>query len=1016
MKHLLLILISTLWSMAATAQDHGIYVNGDWKSSTLDASNINKTSNDITNEDVIDVVLSSYHSLSLKSAARINKGTWTFHGNGNEIPITCTAENAKLDIKESSVTFENCYIENMRFSVSNASVTFTDDCTVNGATFSFEQGESTITFTSGSYSGLSAEVNSSALFVIAGGTFHDCSDFFCAGTVTLAEGIMLCDPDSGEPLTIDSSGRIVDANGLPASVFTCREDTADPVISYTTSTGQSGTFTSVSNALTHFANTKDRMRVNFTLLEDVTADGRLLFDGMDAILNLGSHRIRFDKETGNKSTYQVVLFDCDVSICADEDGGMDFDYIEPEGTTLISGVAVNADATLTITSGSYRGHGLIITCYGTVNITGGTFHSTDYATVYWRDGQANVSGGRFSTDSNGWAAVYSNGSSLVNGYSYWIHDSGVPVETIDEYNPDYGGYIYNQDTMKVGFDVSVGRQTVQARVTADGQDLYFDSVAEALEEAQNHNSALVTFVGEGDYIGCRDYAVIERGNITIDFLQKLVFFTSRHDQPAITINGGTVTAKGDNDNGELGAYRTLFDVNGTSTLNVESGVLYSRVGNAISAPGEDTHINISNGILYSESPDHCTVDLHSKHANITGGIFYNSEIYCSLYSSEPCMSDELSFYYEGSIDPENELSFTPGDYLVTLYGSPVYYAVVAPSTGPRFTVTAHDGTQTTTQKFYSFEKALAFATEHESAHIDVHQHDYKWGAYRMDKGNVTIDLHNNYINSLYDFYISTEPQFFHYVQHPDDYGAIVVSGGCLTINDDINSRGFFSYQGCIVASGHGTIVLNGGYHNSNNGIGIVACEQGEITINNGKYISTYTYKDKEDERYNSASIAALGEGHIRINGGSFQGLTPLYVHDKGKIDVYGGHFKSYEGAPAVTLDDGITLYGGHFTCTKGHSAIVYPNPDYYMHHFYDAANNFYDYYTGEMMLMTRDRSGSNHFVIYADDALTVYANDVYLAPKPIFQIQHLTHIIDEAKKGRASISDVESMVQKVLKN
>lgn len=324
--------------------------------------------------------------------------------------------------------------------------------------------------------------------------------------------------------------------------------------------------------------------------------------------------------------------------------------------------------------------------------------------------------------------------------------------------------------------------------------------------------------------------------------------------------------------------------------------------------------------------------------------------------------------------------------------------------------------QTTTQKFYTFEKALAFATEHESAHIDVHQHDYKWGAYRMDKGNVTIDLHNNYINSLYDFYISTEPQFFHYVQHPDDYGAIVVSGGCLTINDDINSRGFFSYQGCIVASGHGTIVLNGGYHNSHNGIGIVACEQGEITINNGKYISTYTYKDKEDERYNSASIAALGEGHIRINGGSFQGLTPLYVYDKGKIDVYGGHFKSYEGAPAVTLDDGITLYGGHFTCTKGHSAIVYPNPDYYMHHFYDAANNFYDYYTGEMMLMTQDRSGSNHFVIYADDALTVYANDVYLAPKPIFQIQHLTHIIDEAKKGRASISDVESMVQEVLKN
>lgn len=1015
MKHLLLILISTLWSMAATAQDHGIYVNGDWKSSTLDASNINKTGNNITSEDVIDVVLSSYHSLSLKSAARINTGTWTFHGNGNEIPITCTAENAKLDIKESSVTFENCYIEYMRFSVSNASVTFTDDCTVNGATFSFEQDESTITFTSGSYSDLSAaEVVYSPRFYISGGTFYNCGDFFSAGTVTLAEGIMLCDPDSDEPLTIDSSGRIVDADGNPASAFTICEDTADPVISYTTQTGQSGTFTSVSNALTHFANTKDRMRVNFTLLEDVTADGRLCFEGMNATLNLGSHRISFDHEPG-KEGYHLVCVDGALTLNADEGGGMDFNVTAPEGSSFF-GLGVIAGATMTITSGSYQGSGLIVISYGTVNISGGTFHSIDQPAAYWREGEANVSGGRFTTSNSHWAAIYSNGKSLVDGYSYWIHDySGAPAETYDIYKSYFGGYVYNILDNHAGRDVSVGEQSTFARLTANGISARYTNLAKAFEDAQKYESATITLEG-GNLIGCRESVVIEGGNITFDYGKRTTLFTFNCDEPTITITGGTLTVRGDEDEYWCESSDLLFWVTDSGTLNVESGQYVSDGGSALYGSG-DSHINISGGLLYSESPDHCTVDLRSKHANITGGIFYNADGYCSLYSSEPCMSDELSFYYEGSIDPEDELSFTPGDYLVTLNGSPVYYAVVAPSTGPRFTVTAHDGSATTTQKFYNFEKALAFATEHESAHIDVHQHDYKWGAYRMDKGNVTIDLHGNYINSIYDFYTSQEPQFFHYIQHPDDYGAIVVSGGHLTINaDNSNSWNIHSDVGCIVATGHGTIVLNGGYHISDNGIGIVACEQGEITINNGKYTSYYTKKDKEDERYNSASIAALGEGHIRINGGRFQGLTPLYVHDKGKIDVYGGHFKSYEGAPAVTLDDGITLYGGHFTCTKGHSAIVYPNPDYYMHHFYDAANNFYDYYTGEMMLMTKDRSGSNHFVIYADDALTVYANDVYLAPKPIFQIQHLTHIIDEAKKGRASISDVESMVQEVLKN
>lgn len=1029
--HTLLTLTLIALAIPAAAQEPGIYVNGDWKSSTLYASNINKTGNSITSEDVIDVVLSSNRSLSIESVAHINTGTWTFHGNGNEIPITCTAENAKLDIKESSVTFENCYIADMRFSVSNASVTFTDDCTVNGATFSFEQGESTITFTSGSYSDLSAEVNSSALFVIAGGTFHDCSDFFSAGTVVLAEGIMLCDPDSDEPLTIDSSGRIVDADGNPASAFTICEDTADPVISYTTRTGQSGTFSSVNAAVKYFANTKNDMHVDLTLLADVTANGRLCFDGMDATLNLGSHRITFDNEPGGGSSYHFVCVNGDLTLNADEGGGMDFNVTAPEGSSFF-GLGVIAGATMTITSGSYQGSGLIVISYGTVNISGGTFHSIDQPAAYWREGEANISGGRFTTSNNKWAAIYSNGKSLVDGYSYWIHDySGAPAETYDIYKSYFGGYVYNIFDNHAGRDVSVGEQSTFARLTANGISARYTNLAKAFEDAQKYESATITLEG-GNLIGCREPVVIEGGNITFDYGKRTTLFTFNCDEPTITITGGTLTVRGDEDEYWCESSDLLFWVTDSGTLNVESGEYVSIGGSALYAPGEDTHINISGGILYSRSPDHCTVDLRSKHANITGGIFYNADGYCSLYSSEPCMSDELSFYYEGSIDPENELSFTPGDYLVTLNGSPVYYAVVAPSTGPRFTVTVHDGTQTTTQQFYSMEKALAFATEHESAHIDAHQHDYKKGAYRMAKGNVTIDLHGNYINSLYDIYFSNEPQFSDYLQHTVDYGAIVVSGGHLTINaDNSNSWNIYSDVGCIVATGTSTIELNGVNTWSDLGIDIVASGRSTINVWGGSHHANYTIQSLTDSRYGSATVAAINEGYISIFDGTFEGLNTLYSDNSGEhddddygsiygsnISVYGGRFKGLAHRPAVTLHDGLLLCGGRYSCDSGQSAIAYPGE-----RIYESWWNFIgegypprDYYSGERLEMVVDRNDNGRVVFYTDSTQTAYANDIYLSMKPIFQIQHLTHIIDEAKKGRASISDVESMVQKVLKN
>lgn len=1028
MKHLLLILISTIWSMAATAQEPGIYVNGKKQSSTLYASNINKTNNNIESEDRIEVVLG--RNLTLESHAHISRGTWTFYGNG--FTISRNEENdASLDIKESSVGFvEYCIIRDMHFSVSNANVTFSDDCDIAATTFAFDQGESTITFTSGHYDNLTAaEVVSPPRFYISGGTFYNCGDFFSAGTVVLAEGMMLCDPNDNTPFSIDSSGRIVDADGNPVSAFTICEDTADPVISYTTPTGQSGTFTSVNAAVKYFANTKNDMHVDLTLLADVTANGRLRFDGMDATLNLGTHRISFDKETGTESAYQVVCFNSAITINADEGGGIDFDYIEPAGMPIINGIAIDKDATLTITSGYYHGHGYMVANFGTVNISGGTFHSIDHGTVYWRDSEANISGGHFITDSKSYAAVYSNGRSLEDGYSYWIHDNGEPLETLDVYNPSYSGYIHNLTTQAMSRNVSVEKQSLQVRVTADGKDLLFDSVAEALKEAQNYESATVTFVGNGDVIGCRDYAVIERGNITFDIGQTYVYFTSRSISAAITIKGGTVTVKGDDDHGELAAYMTLFHVTGTGTINVESAIYFSDKENALLAD-EGTHVNISGGGFIIDNTSHCAVDLSSKHANITGGIFYNAYGRYSFYSSEPCMSDDYSFYYLGNTDSEHELTFIPGSALTLPYGDPAHYALVAPSTGPRVTVTVHDGSQTTTQQFYSMEKALAFATEHESAHIDVHQHDYKWGAYRMAKGNVTIDLHGNYINSLYD--ISYEPEFSDYIQHTVDYGAIVVSGGHLTINaDNSNSWNIYSDVGCIVATGTSTIELNGVSTWSYLGIDIVASGRSTITVCGGSHHADYTIQSLTDSRYGSATVGAINEGYISIFDGTFEGLNTLYSDNSGEhdddddygimygsnISVYGGRFKGLAHRPAVTLHDGLLLCGGRYSCDSGQSAIAYPGE-----RIYESWWNFIgegypprDYYSGERLEMVVDRNDNGRVVFYTDSTQTAYANDIYLSMSPIFQIQHLTHLIDEAKHGRASVSDVQKMVSKVLK-
>lgn len=1035
MKHLLLILISTIWSMAATAQEPGIYVNDELREQEVSRETLYQYASAVRMNDVIHVyILPTAEGLEYKPYVPLNKGTWTFHGNGSW--ISCFDKSKEpLHIYDINVTFDNLSnegIDGIRPTLfatySDASVTLTD-CRMWDVVFKANQGASTVTFTSGEYWNLHGEQDNGVInTVIAGGTFFECEEFLDQTHATFAPGTIFTDPNSGEPLSIDSSGRIVDADGNPASAFTCCEDTADPVISYTTPTGQSGTFSSVNAAVKYFANTKNDMHVDLTLLADVTANGRLRFDGMHATLNLGTHRIRFDKETGTESAYQVVCFNSAITINADEGGGIDFDYIEPAGMPIINGIAIDKDATLTITSGSYRGHGYMVANFGTVNISGGTFHSIDHGTVYWRDSEANISGGHFITDSKSYAAVYSNGRSLKDGYSYWIHDNGEPLETLDVYNPSYSGYIHNLTTQAMSRNVSVEKQSLQVRVTAEGKDLLFDSVAEALKEAQNYESATVTFVGNGDVIGCRDYAVIERGNITFDIGQTYVYFTSRSISAAITIKGGTVTVKGDDDHGELAAYMTLFHVTGTGTINVESAIYFSDKENALLAD-EGTHVNISGGGFIIDNTSHCAVDLSSKHANITGGIFYNAYGRYSFYSSEPCMSDDYSFYYLGNTDSEHELTFIPGSALTLPYGDPAHYALVAPSSGPRVTVTAHDGSQTTTQKFYSMEKALAFATEHESAHIDVHQHDYKWGAYRMAKGNVTIDLHGNYINSLYD--ISYEPEFSDYIQHTVDYGAIVVSGGHLTINaDNSNSWNIYSDVGCIVATGTSTIELNGVSTWSYLGIDIVASGRSTITVCGGSHHADYTIQSLTDSRYGSATVAAINEGYISIFDGTFEGLNTLYSDNSGEhddddygsiygsnISVYGGRFKGLAHRPAVTLHDGLLLCGGRYSCDSGQSAIAYPGE-----RIYESWWNFIgegypprDYYSGERLEMVVDRNDNGRVVFYTDSTQTAYANDIYLSMSPIFQIQHLTHLIDEAKHGRASVSDVQKMVSKVLK-
>lgn len=1041
--HALLTLALIALAIPAAAQEPGIYINGARDFSNVDHSTLKKAASNASDSDIIYVYLEG-KCLQYKTYINLSRGTWTFHGNDGFI-LTYEYDNEALRLNNVNVTFEGFnndqglnndedYEDGQRgpstlFAANGDNdVTFTD-CTLHDVAFKFTGYNNTLTFTSGEYWDLrNATGNDDVEIHVAGGTFYSCSGLFDEAHVTFAPGLTFKDPNDDTPLTLNEWGQVVDADGFPATAFTCVMQ--PPVVSYVTSTGLSGTFTSMHEAISAFTDTKESMHVDFTLLADISPESRLRFDGMHATLNLGSHRITFDNEPGGGSSYHFVCVNGDLTLNADEGGGMDFHVPSPENSNIF-GLGVIDGATMTITSGSYRGNGIIVISYGTVNISGGTFHSVDEPAAYWREGKANISGGRFTTSNNKWAAIYSCGNSLVDGYSFWIHDStdaSEPQETYDYYDSYYGGYVYNISDYHAGRDISVGKQSTFARLTANGISARYTNLAKAFEDAQNYESATITLEG-GQLIGCHEPIVIERGNITFDYGNRTTLFTFRDEEPAITIQGGTLTVRGDEEKWCKSA-EIFFYATDSGTLNVESGEYISQYSLSLYAD-DDSHINITGGILYSKSSSRYNVYLSTKYANVTGGIFYSYYGNPAFFSVYPCMSDEWSFYLYEKFDPEHELSFSPGIDLYDPYFDWAHYVAVAPSTGPRVTVTAHNGAETTTRQFYRMEDALAFATEQESAHIDVHQHDGKLGAYRMDKGDVTIDLHGHYLHNYYD---TGELEFSNYVQHPDNYGAIVVSGGHLTINadtpritgyDDIPS--LFSDHGCIVATGTGTIELNGGYYNNGYGMNIVASEQGRIVINDGISIASVSYRQTQGSNYNSANLATLNGGHIDVNGGRFEGLNTLYT-EGGEINVYGGTFKSVKDRPAATLKDGMHLYGGRFICKEGQTAIYYSDPEIdNPERFFGNDKNIYVYYTGDQLDMTLEPwHGDEVFVLYSyreqnNDPFHyqyTYANDVYVSTRPVFQVQHLTHIIDEVKRGKssASLRDIEEMVQKVLNN
>lgn len=252
------------------------------------------------------------------------------------------------------------------------------------------------------------------------------------------------------------------------------------------------------------------------------------------------------------------------------------------------------------------------------------------------------------------------------------------------------------------------------------------------------------------------------------------------------------------------------------------------------------------------------------------------------------------------------------------------------------------------------------------------------------RASVTIGSTTTDYGSIFDAFAAAQEAASATVTLKRD---VLISSNCITLNKGNITLNMGEYT--MAAERHGYVFQTAG--------------DASLTINrtgltNRGYPNQVSY-----------FVGNIGDGTLTINGGQFEGITSAVLCAGGTTIINDGVFSGNTSGLYLGTDGAVcTLNGGRFIVTN----------DYYVPIQSTLRNTctlgtgcrYYDDATDRELAGWKERNGYQGLV----DASDNFVSSVYVAKAPA-TVTTLTHIIDDARKGQATLDDIRRAVDAALR-